>query len=187
MHSRTAMHFFVEPGSNFTEKYRQSCKTKKVEQRADQKVDKSVDNGSASETEDVGKEKDSSLKTDLINQPTEAETEQIKIKTISGTGEQVAFETYSKFDFIPGDKVIAYDDFSQDAIGDFPANWNTNSSGEVVSSSIQAGHWLMVQKQESLFLSISKVFPTILRLNMMLSVMRNSVLFSCAFSFLSNR
>jgi hypothetical protein len=42
--------------------------------------------------------------------------------------------------------VIAYDDFSKDAIGDFPATWNTNSSGEVVTASGQQGHWLMVRK-----------------------------------------
>lgn len=38
----------------------------------------------------------------------------------------------SKFDFIPGEKVIALEDFSQDELGDFPAKWNTNSSGEIV-------------------------------------------------------
>jgi OOP family OmpA-OmpF porin len=58
-----------------------------------------------------------------------------------------SFKTYSKFDFIPGDKILAYDDFSKDAIGDFPATWNTNSSGEVVTTSNQQGQWLMVRKQ----------------------------------------
>jgi OmpA-OmpF porin, OOP family len=57
------------------------------------------------------------------------------------------FKTYSKFDFIPGDKILAYDDFSKDAIGDFPVTWNTNSSGEVVTTSTGEGHWLMVKKQ----------------------------------------
>jgi OmpA-OmpF porin, OOP family len=45
------------------------------------------------------------------------------------TGQQQAspgFQSYSKFDFVPGEKVIFYEDFSQDAIGDFPALWNTN-------------------------------------------------------------
>ncbi len=56
------------------------------------------------------------------------------------------FNTYSKFDFIPGDKILAYDDFAKDAIGDFPATWNTNSSGEVVTSSTREGHWLMLTK-----------------------------------------
>ncbi|PWU04474.1 MAG: OmpA family protein [Bacteroidetes bacterium] len=55
--------------------------------------------------------------------------------------------TYSKFDFIPGDKVLSYDDFSKDQIGDFPASWNTNGTGEVVNASGMEGHWLMIAKQ----------------------------------------
>jgi len=58
-----------------------------------------------------------------------------------------SFKTYSKFDFIPGDKILGYDDFSKDAIGDFPVTWNTNSTGEVVTASNQQGHWLMLKKQ----------------------------------------
>jgi len=57
------------------------------------------------------------------------------------------FKTYSKFDFIPGDKILAYDNFSKDAIGDFPVSWNTNSAAEVVTSSSNGGHWLMFSKQ----------------------------------------
>ena len=45
-------------------------------------------------------------------------------------------------DFIPGDKVLAKDDFTQDAIGDFPVNWTTNSSGEVVTISGTSQRWL---------------------------------------------
>ena len=51
-------------------------------------------------------------------------------------------QSYSKFDFIPGEKVIFYEDFSQDAIGDFPALWNTNGSGEVVTTNLFPGNWL---------------------------------------------
>ncbi len=49
---------------------------------------------------------------------------------------------YSKFDFIPGETVIALEDFSQDAVGDFPARWNTNASGEVVTADGLPGKWL---------------------------------------------
>jgi outer membrane protein OmpA-like peptidoglycan-associated protein len=34
------------------------------------------------------------------------------------------------------------EDFSLDAVGDFPARWNTNASGEVVEVSGQQGKWL---------------------------------------------
>lgn len=50
-------------------------------------------------------------------------------------------EVYSKFDFVPGDKVLFFDDFSQDFIGDFPSQWNTNGSGEVVKINHAEGHW----------------------------------------------
>src|SRR5690349_2940147 len=56
-------------------------------------------------------------------------------------------KTYSKFDFIPGEKVLAYDDFAKDDMGDYPATWNTNSTGEVVNSSARDGHMLMLRKQ----------------------------------------
>jgi len=70
-----------------------------------------------------------------------------------------SFQTYSKFDFIPGDKILAYDDFSKDAIGDFPITWNTNSSGEVVTASDLDGHWLMVKKQGKFVPEYIKTLP----------------------------
>lgn len=39
----------------------------------------------------------------------------------------------SKFDFVPGNSTIFMEDFSKDAVGDFPARWDTNNSGEVVN------------------------------------------------------
>ena len=50
-------------------------------------------------------------------------------------------EVYSKFDYVPGDKLIFFDDFSQDFIGDFPSKWNTNGSGEVVKTNKAEGNW----------------------------------------------
>lgn len=58
---------------------------------------------------------------------------------------------YSKFDFVPGEKVIFYEDFSQDAIGDFPALWNTNGSGEVVTTNLFPGNWLKYVMDESIW------------------------------------
>lgn len=56
------------------------------------------------------------------------------------------FEAYSKYDFVPGEKVVALDDFTQDEIGDFPATWNTNGSGEVVTLAGRPGRWLKITK-----------------------------------------
>jgi len=50
-------------------------------------------------------------------------------------------EAYSKYDFVPGDQLIFFDDFANDFIGDFPAKWNTNGSGEVVTLNKVSGRW----------------------------------------------
>lgn len=54
---------------------------------------------------------------------------------------QGTMQTYSKFDFIPGEKVVFYDDFTETPVGDFPANWNTTASGEVVTTNLYQGNW----------------------------------------------
>lgn len=50
-------------------------------------------------------------------------------------------KVYSKFDFVPGDTQLFFDDFSQDFIGDFPSKWNTNGTGEVVRLNNIIGNW----------------------------------------------
>jgi len=57
-----------------------------------------------------------------------------------------SFQVYSKFDFVPGEKIIAMEDFTQDAIGDFPAKWNTDASGEIVTLAGQPGRWLKLTR-----------------------------------------
>jgi OOP family OmpA-OmpF porin len=52
----------------------------------------------------------------------------------------------SKYDFIPGEKVIFFDDFISESIGDFPAQWLTNGSGEIVTSAKFPGRWFNITK-----------------------------------------
>ncbi len=53
-----------------------------------------------------------------------------------------SFAVYSKYDFVPGEKLIAFEDFSQDQVGDFPSKWNTNASGEIVNLEGSNSKWL---------------------------------------------
>ncbi|MGZ4068435.1 MAG: OmpA family protein [Bacteroidia bacterium] len=55
-------------------------------------------------------------------------------------------KAYSKFDFVPGDHVLYAEDFSQDAIGEFPKLWNTNNRGEIVTIDGLAGNWLHLKE-----------------------------------------
>ena len=54
----------------------------------------------------------------------------------AGAAAAPSFQVYSKFDFVPGEKIVAFEDFSQDAIGDFPQNGIRTGLGK--SSRFQA-------------------------------------------------
>ncbi|MEO6583748.1 MAG: hypothetical protein ABIO05_05455, partial [Ferruginibacter sp.] len=66
---------------------------------------------------------------------------------------------YSKFDFVPGETIVAIDDFSQDAMGDFPARWNTNSSGDLVNVEGKPGKWLSLTKKGVVMPEFFTKFP----------------------------
>ena len=48
---------------------------------------------------------------------------------------------YSKYDFIPGDKVIFYDDFSDTDVGEFPRKWSLNGPGAKGSNAIEVAEF----------------------------------------------
>lgn len=87
------------------------------------------------QSEKSGNQKDSNTQKSDSSQPNEATPK---------TEETTTFANYSKYDFIPGEKIIFFDDFSQDAVGDFPALWNTNASGEVMTTNLVPGHWFKI-------------------------------------------
>ncbi len=69
-------------------------------------------------------------------------------------------KSYSKFDFIPGEKLVFFDDFSQDNIGDFPGKWNTNGKGEVVTNNRYPGKWLKMRNSTTYLPGIASTkFP----------------------------
>lgn len=55
---------------------------------------------------------------------------------------KIGITAYSKFDFVPGEKIIYAENFEQDAIGEFPLKWFTTGSAEVVTVDGKAGRWL---------------------------------------------
>src|SRR4051812_24950116 len=84
--------------------------TDKAKQKADEKVEKKIDdaaNGKKDEKTNTESKEDAS----------------------TTTSQPATLKSYSKYDFVPGEKIIVFEDFMQDAVGDFPAKWSTNSSG----------------------------------------------------------
>ena len=69
-------------------------------------------------------------------------------------------QSFTQYDFVPGDEILFYDDFSQDAIGDFPALWTTNGSGEVKTLNIVSGNWFHMNGDEAVYSVIQPIsFP----------------------------
>lgn len=100
---------------------------KKLKEKIDKKVDKTVDDATKGKDEKESTGTNESTETAKTNQP-------------------ATMKSYSKYDFVPGERIIVFEDFMQDAVGDFPAKWNTNSSGEVVTIEGRQGHWLRLNK-----------------------------------------
>ncbi|HPN38463.1 MAG TPA: OmpA family protein [Melioribacteraceae bacterium] len=68
-------------------------------------------------------------------------------------------KTYSDYNFVPGEKVIFYDDFSFDNIGEFPSNWNTTGSGEVVTTNLFEGKWLKLTNETAYVPNLNQTLP----------------------------
>lgn len=102
----------------------------KVETKTDQKPDKPAD-PTEDKTGDNGNEGDRN---------------DSQSKNVADTGKPASFKAYSKYDFVPGEKVIGFEDFSTGSIGDFPAGWNTNGAGEIVTVEGSQGRWLWITK-----------------------------------------
>ena len=122
---------------NVKEKVKEQT-TNRVNSEIDQGIDKglnSVENG----VKDLFKKKKKPV---AAEQPKEEKPAVQEVEPV--TDIKASLASYSKFDFIPGEKVIFYDDFSQDKVGDFPALWFSNGSGEVVTLNNFPGNWLYI-------------------------------------------
>lgn len=140
---------------------------KKVVQRADKRTDQGIDKGldafekgvkdAATEKKDDkdADDKNASKTSDSKNSTPSTE----KKEPTAATNETPALASYSKYDFVPGEKVIFFEDFSQDAVGDFPALWYTNGSGEVVTLNNYPGKWLMMRQNSNYAYMFNEPMP----------------------------
>jgi len=122
-------------------------KTKqKTEDKISEKVSEKASDAATKPIDEAGKPKTKDNSGSSNSNKTSGTQKETEGKGSSG-GATVGLATYSKYDFVPGEKILVVEDFAQDAVGDFPDKWNTNSSGEVVTADGQQGHWLMIKKK----------------------------------------
>lgn len=114
----------------------------KIDNRIENKVDKEVDK-KLDEVEGKPASSGSGSSAQTANE-TPAETKTVK--------------SYSKFDFVPGEKVLYAEDFAQDAAGELPLNWNASGKGEVQTMDGKAGKWLRMFENTTYLTGNKKTF-----------------------------
>ncbi len=121
----------------------------KTNNKANEKVDQGINKGLDAAEEGVKnifKKKDQSEEASE-----EATTSQDPSENKKSESETIGLKAFSKYDFVPGDKIIFYEDFSQDAVGDFPALWTTDVAGEINTLNIAPGNWLNLNSTEGTY------------------------------------
>ncbi len=96
---------------------------RKAEQKADQKIDKTIDKGFDEAEEALAKKK-----ADSIQREKEASTKKSELPKDEGQQQHpdVTGPTlnWSKYDFVPGDKIIFEDNLIGEENGEFPSRWD---------------------------------------------------------------
>lgn len=153
----------------------------KIKQEINDGVDKAYDKSKQKTKESV---KNSNEKDDESNSNSSSDVSNENNKNSSSNSTaNSSLKAYGKFDFIPGEKVIAQEDFTQDAIGDFPSKWNTNGSGELVTIDGQQGKWLKFAPQSIIYPEFVTNLPENFTVEFMLASTQPFSFYSSAFNF----
>lgn len=130
---------FIERLGKKAQKAAERTVERRVENEASKKTDKALDEvleGDGKSSKKEKKEKTSSSK----EEKSESSNSKKEKSASSGSKEESSTSAGSKSSsnivtgsqFFPDGALLFNENFSKDAQGDFPANWNTNSGGEVI-------------------------------------------------------
>lgn len=128
--------------------------TQKVLSETDKAVSKGIDNmiESATSTGQGGQQaEDGSVANTGTPTTVEADTTSNKTATI---------QSFSKYDFVPGDSVIYANDFAGEAIGELPSGWNSNGNSVMVTLEGLPGQWLRMAQGTLVLTDNERVFGT---------------------------
>jgi outer membrane protein OmpA-like peptidoglycan-associated protein len=132
--------------------------------RLNSKIDRGIDEGFNKVEEGIGnlfkKKKDNADEADESDDSTtEDENSESDDRPVQ-TSQKPKLESATQYDFVPGDVILYFDDFSQDAVGDYPALWSSNSSGEVKTVNIAPGHWFHMNGEDAVYCYTKQItFP----------------------------
>ena len=130
---------------------------KAAENRVNTRVDQGIDKGLNKVEEGIGglfKKKDKKKKKDAGKKEPAAQPDETTSQHAPPSG-----MSSRASDFVPGTRLLFSDSFSLDAVGDFPAKWNTNGSGEIVTLNGVPGKWLDVNHASIITPEIKENLP----------------------------
>jgi len=120
----------------------------KVEQRLDQQMDKSLDKLEGKEAPAANSTASTSKPAAVAATPAPEPVKE----------EKATIKSFSRFDFVPGERVIYAEDFAQDAIGELPLTWNASGKGEVMTIEGKPGKWLRAFENTTYLTGNKKAF-----------------------------
>ncbi len=122
---------------------------KKAKSKVEQRIDSKVDN-EMNKTLDQVEGKQATQSNTNNNSTTNTSADQPKAEK--------GIKSFSKFDFVPGERIIYAEDFSQDAIGELPLTWNASGKGEVMTIDGKPGKWLRAFENTTYLAGNKKTF-----------------------------
>ena len=148
----------------------------KVNERIDRKFDKTVDKGldeveggvddavkggdsednQSNETEPPANAGENSSNGNANTNTTNNSNANTKVTASTGNGD---FQVNTKFDYVPGEALLLFEDFEEDAIGDFPARWNTDGTGEVVTLGDSQDKWFQMKSGSDYIPDLPRELP----------------------------
>ena len=117
----------------------------KVQQKVNEKIDKTID-----DVTDGKKKETPPADTKPGNTTPDSPSDNSGADATKSAPVKTDITSYSRFDFVPGEKIIIEETFAQDPVGEFPGQWNTRSGAELVTVDNRPGKWLSI-KQDGIF------------------------------------
>jgi len=139
-----------------------------VNQRIDRKFDRGIDKGLdkveegaddavTGNGEDSQDSQNPATQTSTGVESTAADSPNAGATTVAATPGE--FPVNTKFDYVPGEVLMVFEDFEEDALGDFPARWNTDGTGEVVTFGTSSDKWFLMKSGSDYIPDLPRELP----------------------------
>lgn len=133
---------------------------RKVEEKSERETEKGFDSVFNNETraEKRKRKRREKKEQDKFENENSIETpENTDLDNITVDGPATDMEAIRISDFSPGERTLFEDDFSKDAMGDFPVQWDTNGSGEILR--MQDQNWFRLSGKSTFYPILEQKLP----------------------------